>query len=445
MSKLLLTIITIAFVEIPLLLSAQNPIIQTKFTADPAPMVYQDTVFLYTSHDEDDATKFKMHNWLLYTSTDMVNWTDHGIVASLENFSWVEQDNGAWAPQVIERNGKFYFYCPIHGKGIGVLVSDSPYGPFKDPLGKRLIESNHIWNDIDPTVYIDDGQAYLYWGNPDLYYVKLNENMISYSGKIHKVESKPKNYQEGPWFYRRNDHYYLAYASTCCPEGIGYAMSDKPTGPWKYKGMIIDPNPKSSGNHPGIIDYKGNSYIFSFDYSINYSLTNVHRERRSVVVSKLKYNPDGTIQKIPSWPEKGVSQMGTLNPYTRTEAETIAWESGIKTEKGENGRLYVTNVDNGDYIKVKGVNFGALGAKAFYASVTSDSDEGMIELYIDSLHGAKIGSLAISNTGDEKKWKLERTNVRKAPGVHDLFLVFKGNFGEKTFKIDYWKFGESTR
>src|SRR5699024_721240 len=194
MSKLLLTIITIAFVEMPLLLSAQNPIIQTKFTADPAPMVYQDTVFLYTSHDEDDATKFKMHNWLLYTSTDMVNWTDHGIVASLENFSWIEQDNGAWAPQVIERNGKFYFYFAMNGKGIRVLVFDSPDVHFKDPFGKRLIESSHIWNDIDPTVYIDDdGQAYLYWGNPDLYYVKLNENMISYSGKIHKIDSKPKN------------------------------------------------------------------------------------------------------------------------------------------------------------------------------------------------------------------------------------------------------------
>ena len=116
---------------------AQNPIIQTKYTADPAPMVYNDTVFLYTTHDEDDAEGFKMLDWLLYTSTDMVNWTDHGAVASLKSFDWVKRDNGAWAEQVIERNGKFYMYCPIHGNGIGVLVSDSPYGPFKDPLNNR--------------------------------------------------------------------------------------------------------------------------------------------------------------------------------------------------------------------------------------------------------------------------------------------------------------------
>src|SRR5476651_1196268 len=231
---------------------AQNPIIQTKFTADPAPMVYHDTVFLYTGHDEDDAKNFKMLNWLLYTSTDMVNWTDHGSVASLKNFSWAP-DNGAWATQVIERNGKFYMYCPIHVKGIGVLVSDSPYGPFKDPLGKPLI--NQSVDDIDPTVFIDDdGQAYLYWGNPNCWFVKLNEDMISYSGAIGKIAPSLPTYQEGPWFYKRNGLYYLAFASTCCPEGIGYAMSNGPTGPWTYKGSIMDGAPISSGNHPGIID-----------------------------------------------------------------------------------------------------------------------------------------------------------------------------------------------
>ena len=160
-------------------IKGQNPIIQTKFTADPAPMVYHDTVFLYTGHDEDDAFGFKMKNWLLYTSTDMVNWTDHGEVASLKNFKWVNTDNGAWATQCVMRNGKFYLYCPMpNGLGIGVLVADSPYGPFKDPIRKALIKDGP--QDIDPTVLIDDkGQAYLYWGNPNLYYVKLNEDMIS--------------------------------------------------------------------------------------------------------------------------------------------------------------------------------------------------------------------------------------------------------------------------
>ena len=161
---------------------AQHPIITTKYTADPAPMVYQDTVYLYTTHDEDNADGFLMKDWLLYTSTDMVNWTDHGAVASLKSFSWVNKDNGAWAIQVVERNGKFYMYCPIHCNGIGVLVADSPYGPFKDPIGKPLVWQKENWYDIDPTVFIDDdGQAYMYWGNPDPYMVRLNKDMISYS------------------------------------------------------------------------------------------------------------------------------------------------------------------------------------------------------------------------------------------------------------------------
>ena len=109
---------------------AQDPIIQTKYTADPAPMVHNDTVFLYTTHDEDDADGFKMLDWLCYSSTDMVNWTDHGAVASLKDFKWIDKTNGAWAEQVIYRNGKYYMYCPIHGNGIGVLVSDTPYGPY---------------------------------------------------------------------------------------------------------------------------------------------------------------------------------------------------------------------------------------------------------------------------------------------------------------------------
>src|SRR5690606_20547208 len=125
------------------------------------------------------------------------------VVGSLNNIGWSGKKNGAWAPQCVERNDKFYLYCPIHGDGIGVLVSDSPTCPFKDILGKRLIDSDHIWNDIDRTVFVDDdGQAYLYWGNPTLYYVKLNEDMISYDcsigdNGIMTVELNEKSFGKG--------------------------------------------------------------------------------------------------------------------------------------------------------------------------------------------------------------------------------------------------------
>ena len=416
--------------------AAQKPIIQTKYTADPAPMVYNDTIFLYTSHDEDDAEGFKMLDWLLYTSTDMVNWTEHGAVASLKDFSWAPQDNGAWAVQCIERNGKFYLYCPMHGSGIGVLVSDSPYGPFKDPLGKRLIDTDHIWNDIDPSPFIDDdGQAYLYWGNPDVYYVKLNEDMTSIEGEVVKIDSKPENYQEGPWVWKHDDHYYLAYASTCCPEGLGYAMSDSPEGPCEYKGMIMDATEKTRGNHPGIIEYKGKSYAFGHSYDILKSKTSIFYERRSVDADEMKYNEDGTIQTIPYWNDKGPEPIENLNPFHRTEAETIAWSEGVKTNKTED-KIYVTAIEDGDYMMVQGADFknGATKFKVFAQPVSG----GTIEIRLDGAEGQLIGSSKIEKEAGNT-YKLYTSNMEKVPGVHDIYFVFKGGDGE-LFNLDYWEF-----
>lgn len=420
--------------------NAQRPIIQTKYTADPAPMVYNDTVFLYTTHDEDDAEGFKMQDWLLYTSTDMVNWTDHGVVASLKSFDWVKRDNGAWAEQVVERNGKFYMYCPIHGNGIGVLVSDSPYGPFKDPLGKPLVWQKEHWDDIDPTVFIDeDGQAYMYWGNPNCYYVKLNEDMISYSGDIVKLKETPEHYQEGPWFYKRNGHYYLAFASTCCPEGIGYAMSDSPTGPWKTKGYIMRPTERSRGNHPGIMDYKGKSYVFGLNYDLLKLETNTHYERRSVSVAEMHYNEDGTIQEVPYWADTKLEQIGTFNPFRKVEAETMAWGYGLKTAPNADKSLSVVDVNNGEYICVRGVNFGKNKARCFEVSALP-LEGGNLKIRLDAPDGKIVGNVNIPQGNETSKYELYSCEVNAVSGIHDLYLSFEGENNKDLFELDYWKF-----
>lgn len=420
--------------------NAQRPIIQTKYTADPAPMVYNDTVFLYTTHDEDDAEGFKMQDWLLYTSTDMVNWTDHGVVASLKSFDWVKRDNGAWAEQVVERNGKFYMYCPIHGNGIGVLVSDSPYGPFKDPLGKPLVWQKEHWDDIDPTVFIDeDGQAYMYWGNPNCYYVKLNEDMISYSGDIVKLKETPEHYQEGPWFYKRNGHYYLAFASTCCPEGIGYAMSDSPTGPWKTKGYIMRPTERTRGNHPGIMDYKGKSYVFGLNYDLLKLETNTHYERRSVSVAEMHYNEDGTIQEVPYWADTKLEQIGTFNPFRKVEAETMAWGYGLKTAPNADKSLSVVDVNNGEYICVRGVNFGKNKARRFEVSALP-LEGGNLKIRLDALDGKIVGNVNIPQGNETSKYELYSCEVNAVSGIHDLYLSFEGENNKDLFELDYWKF-----
>lgn len=441
---------------------AENPIIQTRFTADPAPLVHDGTVYLYTSHDEDDARGFVMRDWRLYTSKDMVNWTDHGAVASLATFPWARQDNDAWAPQVVERGKKFYLYVPISVEGwpknvIAVAVADKPEGPFKDALGHPLIAKASY--NIDPTVFVDDdGQAYLYWGNPEPYYVKLNKDMISYSGEVTKAGPKLTNYQEGPWFYKRKGKYYLAYASTCCSEGIGYAMSDSPTGPWKQMNPLMEPNKASSGNHPGIIDFKGNSYVFGFNYQLNFAETPIHRERRSVTVAKFDYNADGSIPTQPWWNREGVKQLGTLDPFKRVEAETIAWTTAIqggwdhtidwapclKTEKDEKVGVYVTDVRGTCSIKVAGVDF-AKGASSFTASVASGSQGGTLELHLDRADGPLIGSMKIANTGGWQAWREETMQVTGASGVHDLFLIFKGGRDEPLFNVDYWRFAKAEK
>ena len=412
------------------------PIIQTKYTADPAPMVYDDTVFLYTTHDEDDAQGFKMKDWLLYTSTDMVNWTDHGAVASLKDFKWYDGDNGAWAECVVERNGKFYMYCPIHGHGIGVLVSDSPYGPFEDPLGEPLVWRKEHWYDIDPSVYIDDdGQAYMYWGNPHTYYVTLNEDMISYSGEVHELDYKIDFYQEGPWLYKHDGRYYLAFASTCCPEGIGYAMSDSPTGPWKSMGHIMDRTWRTRGNHPGIIEYKGQSYVFGLNYDLMHLETFRHHERRSVSVAPMYYNEDGSIAKVPYWLDNELEQVGSFDPFRKVEAETMAWGYGLKTrEIKAMDAIYINDIDDGEYLMIRGADFGK-GASSLEACVWGKSNCS-VEVRLDSVDGPLCGTLKIA---PDNGFRSIKCALKGARGKHDLYFVFRGESGKDLFEWDWWR------
>ncbi len=439
-TKLSCTLLALLF---SIMAFAQMPIIQTKYTADPAPLVHDGVVYLYTTHDEDDAEGygFKMLDWLLYTSTDMVNWEDHGVVASLKDFKWRSRDNGAWALEVFERNGKFYMYCPLHGNGIGVLVSDSPYGPFVDPLGKPLVWQKEHWEDIDPTILQDDdGQAYMYWGNPNVYYVKLNEDMISTDGPVVKLERNPDHYQEGPWTYKRNGHYYMAFASTCCPEGIGYAMSDSPTGPWITKGYIMAPTYKTRGNHPGIIDYKGHSYVFGLNYDLLRLETEDHHERRSVSVVEMFYNEDGTIIEEPYFKDnEPVEALELFNPYRKVKAVTMAWGYGLKTDRRADGEMYLTNVDDGETLSLKSVDFGKKKAKLFEANVAAVKPGTVIEIHLDSADGMLAGVLEVPVTGSMDKYELVSCKLKGVKGVHDLVFCFKGS-GDSLLNWDYWTF-----
>ncbi|WP_082331899.1 glycoside hydrolase family 43 protein [Mangrovimonas xylaniphaga] len=286
-------------------LQVNNPIIKDKFTADPAALVHDGTVYLYAGHDEapNDFHFYRMNEWLVYSSTNMVDWQEHPVPLKPSDFKWAKGD--AWAAQVIERNGKFYWYVTVEhddthpGKAVGVAVADSPIGPFKDALGKALVtndmttHSDISWDDIDPSVIIDDdGQAYLFWGNTVCKYAKLKENMVELDGPIHVIDV-PK-FTEAPWIHKKGDWYYLSYASEF-PEKIVYAMSKSVTGPWEYKGILNELAGNCNTNHQAIIEYKGKDYFIYHTGGIN---PNGGSFRRSVCIDQLNYNQDGTLQRV---------------------------------------------------------------------------------------------------------------------------------------------------
>ncbi|MBO0343305.1 glycoside hydrolase family 43 protein [Muricauda lutimaris] len=281
-----------------------NPIITDVFTADPAAIVHKDTVYLYAGHDEapNDFHFYKMNEWLVFSSTNMVDWESHPVPLKVSDFEWAKAD--AWAAQVIERNGKFYWYittehATIPGKSIGVAVADSPVGPFEDAIGEALITNDMTkatdisWDDIDPTVFIDDdGQAYLFWGNTACYYAKLKDNMIELDGEIKSIDLP--HFTEAPYIHKKGDWYYLSYAYQF-PEKTAYAMSKSLEGPWEYKGILNELAGNTNTNHQAILEYKGKDY---FIYHTGGIQPNGGSFRRSVCIDELFYNQDGTLKRV---------------------------------------------------------------------------------------------------------------------------------------------------
>ena len=281
-----------------------NPVLKDTYTADPAAVVIKDSVYLYVGHDQPapDGNFYAMNEWLVYTSADMLNWKSHPSPLSPKAFTWSKGD--AWASQVIERDGKYYWYVAVEhskgGKAIGVAVSDSPLGPFKDALGKALItnemttETKITWDDIDPSVIIDnDGQAYLFWGNTACYYAKLSKNMTALEGSINVIKGLP-NYTEAPWIHKRKDWYYLSYAVEF-PEKIAYSMSKNVNGPWQYKGILNELAGNSNTNHQSIINFKGKDYFIYHNGGLDAAGGSY---RRSVCIDRLYYNKDGSMKRV---------------------------------------------------------------------------------------------------------------------------------------------------
>ncbi|WP_207425865.1 family 43 glycosylhydrolase [Pedobacter sp. SYSU D00535] len=281
--------------------STGNPVITHHYTADPAALVKGDTLWLFAGHDSTGGQKnYKMKDWLVYSTTDLKNWTEYPVPLKIKDFSWAKSGD-AYAGHVTERNGKYYWYISTNWSGIGVAVADRPEGPYKDALGKPLLTnkdcfaSTHSWACIDPAIFSDDdGQAWIFWGNRHCYYAKLKDNMIELDGPVKQLTFEGFDFTEAPWVHKRNGKYYLSYA-TGFPEKIAYATADKIEGPYEYKGILNEIAGNSNTNHQAIIEFKGQPYFIYHNGGIQ---TDGGSYSRSICIDSLNYNTDGTLKRV---------------------------------------------------------------------------------------------------------------------------------------------------
>lgn len=283
-----------------------NPIVTHKYTADAAALVYKDTLFIFTGEDYEGGQRgYNIKNWCVFATTDMKNYWEYETPLRATDFSWGEK-NAAWASQVIERDGKFYWYTSSQTTGIGVAVSDRPEGPYQDAIGQALLTNEdsfgkgHSWRTIDPSVFIDDdGQAWLYWGNGACWLVKLNKDMVSYNKRygVKMVDIQGDMefpFTEAPWIHKKDGVYYLSFA-VGFPERIAYATSNKPEGPYTYRGIINEIAGNSNTNHQAILEYKGQWYFIYHNGGIQ---TDGGSYSRSVCIDLLEFDKNGGYQAV---------------------------------------------------------------------------------------------------------------------------------------------------
>ena len=311
------TIITL-LLSLPLVLSAQNPIIRDQFTADPTARVFNGKVYLYPSHDifppeGQRQDWFCMEDYHVFSSENLTDWTDHGVIVTQNKVPWVRPNSySMWAPDCVYRNGKYYFYFPSApaaggGFAVGVAIADRPEGPFvPEPEPIKGIFG------IDPCVLqASDGNAYIFWGNGRC--AKLKDNMkeladdnpretVKWGNRevemvgVNCLKGLPNRQAEGPFAFEHNGNYYLTYPYVReNTEVLGYAMSKNPMGPYEYKGLIMAEHANGCWtNHHSIINYKGEWYLF---YHHN-AFSPRDDKRRSAQIDRLYFNPDGTIQEV---------------------------------------------------------------------------------------------------------------------------------------------------
>ncbi len=448
-----------------------NPITTNEFGADPYAIEYNGRIYVYMTADDyefSDKDNPYSNNFGYITSlrvvssADLMNWTDHGEieVAGLNGGNgpamWASH---SWAPAIaykqVDGKDKFFLYFANDASGIGVLEADTPLGPWRDPIGKALITKQTPGCEkvewcFDPAVLVDDnGEAYIYFGggvpagqhdNPKTARVaKLGADMISLDGEAVEIDA-PCMFEDSGIF-KFGDKYYYSYCSNFTQttvEGypgqgtICYMMSDSPMGPFTYAGEIFS-NPQvwfgvGGNNHHATFVFNNKSYFIYHAQTVSKAL-GVERGYRSTHIDEIKLDDKGKILPI-SGTYEGIPQLAVMDPYQRIEAETIAWNAGVKaTATGRPGNLFtdynmvLTDLQEGDWTSVSQLDFGSKGTDKITVAVGS-KDGGTIEVRAGYPEGKTIGTIDVPETGSNHTYQLVTGDIEKVTGTQNIFLIF---------------------
>ena len=461
MNKTLLS--TIVLFVAATVATAQNPIIRDQFTADPTARVFNGKVYLYPSHDifppeGQRQDWFCMEDYHVFSSENLTDWTDHGVIVTQNKVPWVRPDSySMWAPDCVEKNGKYYFYFPsvpdgaMRGFGVGVAVADSPVGPFVcEPEPIKGI------NGIDPCVLLaSDGNAYIFWGAGRC--AKLKDNMKELADDTPKEKVKwgerefemygvnclkdlPSRQAEGPFAFEANGWYYLTYPYVReKTEVLGYAMSKNPMGPYEYKGIIMAEHPNCWTNHHSIVNFKGQWYLF---YHQNAFSPNDDK-RRSAQIEKLYFNADGTIQEVkPTLRGVGINQATERIEIDRFSTASSDVTSQLIDTVNTFRSYEATLPVKGSWLKYNDIDFSCLtdGYMIISAKATGNTKFFIREKAADGKILAKVemtvkpetpaGAPAMFRRDFTNQWLTLTAPLEYTPkGVSDLVITCEGDAG----------------
>ena len=422
---------------------SQNPIIRDQFTADPTGRVFNGKIYLFPSHDIPAPESFPRKDWFcmedyhVFSSSNLTEWTDHGVIVSQEKVEWVNPTSfSMWAPDCVERNGKYYFYFPANiktgrGFGIGVAIAEKPEGPYipeKEPIANV--------RGIDPSVFIDkDGQAYIYYSLNRIFAASLKDNMTELASEPVVLGDLPtRGLVEGPFFFERSGKYYLTYPHVENKiERLEYAMGDNPLGPFKVTGVIMDETPMGTWtNHHSLVQYNGQWYLFYHQsaYSPKFD------KNRSVCIDSLFFNEDGTIRKvIPT--NRGVGITSALEKieidrysHISPTGISVAFIDTTNTFKGWKAILSKQN----SWITYNTVDFGNKKLKSVQVNASSQTG-GVIQIRLDKSDGLLLSEVRIPKSASLSLLNTRLSKYQK--GIHNLVVVLKDY---STVDIDWIQF-----